>query len=474
MKIISADRLSERDFEALLEYLEYCRESARESDHYKVASISLGVKHIDPLAVLQSIYETDEWHFYMEHPVGEEAIAGAEAILCGTYSGSDRFGKVRRFAGDVLNHTIAIGELENAFSGPHFFCGFTFFEDKENISFFEPATVFLPRWQVTRKEGAYSAVANILVQPDSELGALAERVWVAHEKFSSFQYEKIEAIPPANPAIRFRFEEVGGEGCFESAVETALSRISEGKYDKIVLARSVELEMKEFFKPLESLNGLRKAFPGCHSFSIANGEGQSFIGASPERLLRSDGGFLKTDALAGSAPRGETAGEDARMARWLLESEKNHREHRVVVDSIVRRLKASCISPEVSERPQLFQLSHVQHLRSPITATLPPEMHFLDIAAILHPTPAVGGAPREAAIPDIRAIENFERGLYAGTVGWFDYRGHGEMIVAIRSALIDGKRARVYAGNGIVEGSDPREEKKEADLKMQALLISLR
>ena len=473
MKTIALAPDAQRDFGTLLNYLADCRELARRDGHFKVASISLEAKHIDPLAVLESIYEADELHFYLENPVLGEAIAGAEAILCATFSGSSRFTAVKDFAEGVLEHTSTIGDLEDRFRGPHFFCGFTFFENGGSSDFFAPATVFLPRWQVSHDQGRYSAVANLLVERDSDLEQLAARVWAAHQKFSTFSYDAGN-LPVAEPE-RSPLEVIGdgGVGSFEGAVGTALAEIDEGRYEKIVLARALDLRNRLPFRPLGALNRLRNAYPGCHSFSFANGKDQSFIGSSPELLLSVDGRTVETEALAGSAPRGETARRDAQLAHWLLESEKNNREHRVVVESIVRRLSMAGIETRFPRHPQLLQLSNVQHLRSPITASLPPGTHLLEIVATLHPTPAVGGTPRESAMLGIQELEGFQRGLYAGTLGWFDHRGFGRFIVAIRSALIDGDRARVYAGNGIVEGSDPEEEVNETDLKLQALLKSL-
>lgn len=464
---------SERNREALLTFLEMCRDQARQDEHFKVASITLEVKHIDPLAVLESILEPDELHFYLEHPVAEESVAGAEAIIEKSFSGPQRFSKVREFSQSILDHTIAVGEMDIPFGGPHFFVGFTFFDDAESEDFFPPATIFLPRWQVSHCKGIYSAVANILVEPQSELEPMADKVLSAHAKFSAFDYEESVVSNPTENRVQARITEVGGEVAFEVAVRVGLERIASGKYQKIVLARAVDIVSDLPFDPLSSLNHLRNKFHDCHAFSMANGLEQSFIGATPERLLRVRGKELFTEAIAGSGPRGPTARDDARFARELLGSEKDLLEHDLVVDSIRRRLRSLGIEPEISERPHLLQLSNVQHLRSPIYAEIPEEIHILDILASLHPTPAVGGTPREAAIPDIREIENFDRGLYAGAIGWFDYKGDGEIIVAIRSALIDGCRARVYAGNGIVSGSDPEREKHETDLKLQALLEAL-
>ena len=158
----------------------------------------------------------------------------------------------------------------------------------------------------------------------------------------------------------------------------------------------------------------------------------------------------------------------------MLSSEKELREHRHVVTSIERRLKDLGLPVDTGENPGLLVLQNVQHLRTPITGTLPGGTHLLDLAEVLHPTPALGGSPREAALPDIREWEPFPRGLFGGLVGWIDCRGHGELAVGIRSATVKDSQARLYAGAGIVEGSNPEREFKETSLKMEALLSCIR
>jgi menaquinone-specific isochorismate synthase len=181
---------------------------------------------------------------------------------------------------------------------------------------------------------------------------------------------------------------------------------------------------------------------------------------------------LITDALAGSAPRGKTFIEDADLAKRLLNSEKENHEHQVVIDFITQRLYHLGIVPQLLA-PQLRQLSNIQHLWTPISAKVPANVNPLEIVAELHPTPAVAGVPRDVACEAINRYENFERGLYAAPLGWVDYQGNSEFIVGIRSALIDSDRARLYAGAGIVAGSDPDKELAEIQLKLQALLKAL-
>ena len=221
------------------------------------------------------------------------------------------------------------------------------------------------------------------------------------------------------------------------------------------------------------LNGLRQRFGDCFAFSVANGRGQSFIGASPERLVRARAGELLTEALAGTIGRGATASEDAAIAGAIQRDEKQLREHRLVLDFIVGELTALGLHPEFSPRPAVRKLANLQHLHTPVRAALPPEVRVLAVLSRLHPTPAVGGAPRAAVLPAIRELEGFPRGLYAGAFGGLDSRGGGEFFVGLRSALVDGPRARLYAGNGIVAGSSPDAEWAETELKFRPLQEAL-
>lgn len=466
------DRFPRGDPSALAGFIRFCRDEARRDGRPRLGSISLEVPHLDPLAVLQSIYEPHELHFYLEKPSTGEAIAGADAVESAAFSGPQRFAAVRDWAGEVYSRVITIGDLDTPRAGPHLFAGFAFADEAAPGAVFAPATAFLPRWQVAASSGRYAAVANVRVAADTDVVALAARVQAAHAKFSAFPYQA--AMAPGQPLRPTQISETGGAGWFEAAVAEALNHIRAGAYRKIVLARALDLTQSSPFLPLDALNHLRERFPACFGFSLANGRGQSFIGATPERLARVRGCELLTEALAGSAPRGHTATEDARLGRDLLGRAKELHEHQVVVEAIVKRLQELGLSAVTAERARLLLLPNVQHLCSPVSAILPDNVHLLDVLASLHPTPAVGGQPRHAAQPDLARLERFDRGLYAGAVGWFDHAGDGEFVVAIRSALMDGPRARLFAGAGIVEGSVPAEEKAETDLKLAALLDALR
>jgi menaquinone-specific isochorismate synthase len=457
--------------EALLAFLAQCQQAAKRAGRGQLVSISLEIDALDPLAVLESIFEPGERHFYVERPAEGFAVAGAEAVLAFSARGAERFAGCQQFIDETLANTLAVGTQSAAFAGPHFFTAFSFFDDVETGETFEAASVFVPRWQVALANGRTTAVANLLVEADSPLEALAERVWRARKKFGAFDYSAPDFQEA--PAMPTTVREVGGDGAYAASVRRAVERIEAGEFEKIVLARAKDIVASQPLHPLRVLNGLRQRFADCYAFSVANGRGQSFIGASPERLLRVSDGQLLTEALAGSIRRGATASEDAALGTTLLRSEKDRREHEFVLQSITRRLEPLGVTLDFPATPGLRRLANVQHLHTTVRATLPAGVRLLDALARLHPTPAVGGKPRAAALPRIRELEAFPRGLYAGALGWIDARGNGEFFVGLRSALIDGPHARLYAGAGIVAGSWPEKEFAETELKFRAMQDAL-
>ena len=458
--------------EALRAFLAQCQAMAVKIGRAQLVSISLEVDALDPLAVLESIFEPGERHFYVERPAESFAVAGAEAVAVFTASGQDRFAACQRFVDETLANTIAVGDLKAPFAGPHFFTAFTFFDETESGEPFEAASVFVPRWQVSCREGRTVAVANLLIDAKTPLDMLAAKIWRARQKFGAFDYgaPKFSEVGMHDATA---VTEVGGIEDYERSVLTALRQIHTGEFRKIVLARAKDLRAAQPFHPLQVLNGLRQRYPDCYAFSIANGRGQSLIGASPERLLRVRAGSILTEALAGSAPRGASASEDAALAGALVRNEKEQAEHACVLDSILRRLKPLGLELHHPDKPAVRRLANVQHLHTPVEAAVAPGVRMLDVLARLHPTPAVGGSPREAAVTRIRNLESFPRGLYAGALGWINASGEGEFFVGLRSALIDGPNARLYAGAGIMAGSDPAREKAETELKFNAMQASL-
>ncbi|NJR61877.1 MAG: isochorismate synthase, partial [Cyanobacteria bacterium CRU_2_1] len=353
-----------------------------------------------------------------------------------------------------------------------FFASFTFFDQHlEPDPPFPTATIFLPRWQVSRWQDHNVAVVNLVVEPESNVESLAEKTCQEFQQISSVQYNFFRL--PSGLSNLLNSWEIIDTHNFQSAVISALDSIEKHYFKKLVLAHTIDVISHLPFQWGHSLHNLRQIHPDCYVFSAGNGKGQNFIGASPERLLSIQNRQLVTDALAGSAPRGRSLTEDAKFAQQLLRSRKERWEHRVVVDFITQQLVNLGLNPQYTDTPGLVKLSNIQHLHTPIQATLPAHLHPLDILAELHPTPAVAGMPRTIACEQIRQHEPFGRSLYAAPLGWIDTQGNAEFIVGIRSALIEGHRARLYAGAGIVAGSNPEREQAEVQLKLQALLRAL-
>jgi len=448
----------------------------------QIVSISQEIKRIEPLAVLQAIGKPDELQFYFERTTKNEAIAAIGVATSIKYEGSNRFQKAQQFIESRLNQAIINGNLNLPFAGPHFFCNFTFFEDKlANESPFPSSTIFLPRWQVSCSKNHCVLVANIEINAQVNLEFLLESL-CSQIKIINLSGRRIAQITEKE-RNKFIQQETQNAEQFKLSVGSALELIQANQLRKIVLANAIDVVSTLPFNLVSSLDNLRKRYPDCYVFSTSNGKGQNFIGASPERLISIRNHKLETDALAGSAPRAITALEDAKFANRLLSSDKERREHQFVLDFIVERLSELGLNPQMLPMPQLLQLSNIQHLWTPIQAEINTNIHPLEIVAKLHPTPAVAGVPTKIAQEQILALETFDRSLYAAPLGWVDYQGNCEFIVGIRSALIESEKqsqtaaniysARLYAGAGIVAGSDPNKELAEVQLKLQALLKAL-
>lgn len=472
MKILPLDPLVNRSREALLAFLGGVRAQVESDGRARLVSISVEAERLDPLAVLESIFEPGQLHFYMERPAADFAVAGAEAVMALECAGSARFAAAADFVRRTLENTVAVGAVNVPFGGPLFFTTMGFADEAAPGAAFPAGRVFVPRWQVARSGACSVAVANTLISVGSDIAADADRIWRAHAKFGAFDYTAPSFVGALEGAVAEEAE-VGPADGYAANVGAGVAAIRAGRYRKIVLARARDLRATTGFHPLRALNGLRERYPDCYAFSAGNGAGASFIGASPERLAAVSGGLLRTEALAGSARRGQTAAEDAALARQLLHSAKDVREQGLVLESILRRLANVGVTGASCGKPRVRQLPNVQHLCTPVEARLAPGADLLQIAGELHPTPAVGGSPRESAVAHLRELEPFDRGLYAGALGWVDHRGDGELLVGIRSALMQGDRARLYAGAGIVEGSDPAAEQAETELKMRALRDAL-
>jgi salicylate biosynthesis isochorismate synthase len=263
--------------------------------------------------------------------------------------------------------------------------------------------------------------------------------------------------------------DVAARDAWVAEVGVAVAAINGGELAKVVLARPTEARARGAIAPAAVVAALDDRHPECTRFAIRpRAGGPAFVGASPERLIKRSGRAVASEALAGTIGK-----QDEGDAARLLASNKDRGEHALVVDAIAATLGARCSSLSVPATPEVRTLRHLHHLRTTIAGTLRGSEHVVALVAAMHPTPAVGGTPTAAAIEFIAAHEPTSRGWYGAPVGWFDAAGDGEFAVAIRSVLIDGDRAEVWAGCGIVADSVPLDELHETWVKQRAVLGAL-
>ena len=317
--------------------------------------------------------------------------------------------------------------------------------------------------QLVRRTGIGEPWLIELVPSDGELRQFAPVRTVGGAPAEPFPPSQVTAMPSA-------------EG-YEAMVATAVDRIRGGALRKVVLARTVQVEAGRSLDPLRLAHRLRAVDPHAFTFVAALDEPQacSLVGASPELLVSKRGLDVRSTPLAGSAPRSGDPGEDRANAEALLASAKNREEHAIVVEAIEDVLGRFCERLDHDPEPVLVETANVWHLATRFQGTLrDPSPGVVELVAALHPTPAVGGTPTAIAKAAIDELEPFDRGGYAGAVGWMDAEGDGEWAIALRCARLDGQRATLYAGAGIVADSQPADELDETDRKFRAFLDSLR
>jgi menaquinone-specific isochorismate synthase len=314
---------------------------------------------------------------------------------------------------------------------------------------------------------------------DSSPGELVVPALVAgrDESGTAWVTETSPAAAPASPAaapsvngLSFTAKEHPDKEEWTANVRRVLGAIGAGHVRKVVLAREVVLEADKPFDRRALLERLGRSHPTCFTYAAGG-----FVGASPELLVRRAGDEVESCPMAGTVARGSTPSEDEALVDALSHSPKDAEEHSLLVDAVLDALAPLCAEAPEAAAAEVVRLPTVSHLATRVRGRLAgPAPSVLSLVGKLHPTPAVGGLPRPAALAAIATLEGFDRGLYAGPVGWVDARGEGEWAVALRGAELDGSRARLVAGAGIVAGSDPDAEWAETEAKLQAMLSAVR
>jgi len=353
-------------------------------------------------------------------------------------------------------------------SGPLWVGGFAFDDEggaTPEWSSLDPAQLVLPEVCLARQGDSGRLTLTAVMDGRETAEQVMERLESRLGEIGPAEMPMVDPLPVGRP----RVSGAAPPSHYEAAVARAVERITAGELGKVVLAREVRVHAASPLDPAPVLDALRAVFPDCYCYLVGTPE-LAFVGASPELLVRREGARAQTVALAGTARRSADPAVDAHLGEQLLRSAKNREEQAIVARRIDRTLRPLSVWVSAAEEPVLVRVQNVQHLATPIRAQLEEPVSAVELAGLLHPTPAVGGEPWEVARPLIPALEGLDRGWYAGPVGWTDLAEDGEFCVALRCALLRGSVAHLYAGDGIVRDSVPAEELAETEVKLQALL----
>lgn len=435
---------------------------------------------IAPPADLVSMVQQAEAHgghgFLYERPAEKFAIAALGAAAVFSTRGADRFTEMATACTAATRGALTDEPVDGA--GPLFVGGFAFAPESPEDELwrgFPPGRLVLPYLTVVRRDRVATLTVAWMIDARTDCTERLRKLTVDIERVQHGVAGPDHAsagAPALAPALRYEAAPTIPLPVWKQAVTDTLDDIARGRVEKLVLARACAVAASRPFDCGRIVRRLRQAYPSCAIFWISHGHGH-LLGATPEPLVRLNGRSLSTAAVAGSAAPGTSPAAARSLARALKASEKDRAEHAIVVQALATTLARLCERLDVAPGPELLRLDNVQHLITPMTGHLKRPHHILDLVRRLHPTPAVAGHPRDAALRLLREREALNRGWYAGPVGWMDARGSGEFAVAIRSAVVRGAHASLYAGAGIVAGSDPDLEVAETRLKFQALLSAL-
>ncbi len=472
------------DYTQLERTLQQAAARATHLGHDILASFTQPVTAGDPLHSLTALQSLQMGHsFFWARAAEQQALVGTGAATMITSYGLGCVGKTATTWRKLQQHAVSGHASQTpALStyGPVLFGGFAFDPLRSHTPLwddFSDGLLVLPHllFQYDKQQAVLSI--NTMIQPGAEIKQITAGIIATLQQLSR-SLENIARPSQARASTqdgesRVVIRDMLSPTQWMAQVANAVEMIREGAFQKVVLARAIHVSNEEQAFDLPTiLCRLCENYPTAYVFAIQRGK-RYFVGASPEQLICGTNGQIQTMALAGSAPRGTTEEEDQRLGQELLQSVKNQQEHQVVMTTIRDALANICSRVWVANAPRLLKLKNIQHLETAIRGTLLPEHSILEASEALHPTPAVGGFPRQPALAAIEAYEQLDRGWYAGPIGWIAADGNGEFAVALRSALIDGNQATLFAGCGIVADSQPESEFAESCLKLDVMLRGL-
>lgn len=451
-------------FHHIVNLWEKAKEQAASINQPVLISYTQKVEQVDPLHFFQNS-ETffPGQRFFWANPTKSHVMVGAGITKEFTALGNEeRFHHIedqwKRFTAQAVRNEEKIG--------PVIYGGFSFDPKKEKTKLwrnFADAMFILPTMMLTSKDGSTYLTINYL--SDCKESHLHELMNMKEELISGSSIKHVY-----KPTLLKCLEMDPMD--WKDSITTVTNRINKGTMEKVVLARELRVLFQDTINVGVVLENLLEEQSNSYLFTVERGS-ECFLGATPEQLVKRDGSNVQSMCLAGSIARGSTPLEDEILGEDLLLDKKNIHEHELVVQMIKSSLQQVCQDVCAPNEPNLYKMKHIQHLHTPVIANIREGISLADLVKLLHPTPALGGYPNEISMETIREVETLDRGWYAGPLGWIDWQNNGEFVVAIRSGLLQGNEASLFAGCGIVGDSDPESEYRETQMKFRPMLSAL-
>lgn len=447
--------------------LQTARKTASEKVTPTFVSTTEKIENIDPLQFFQAGKDLKEDRIYWSSADRSIVFVGiGEAMVFQEFDQS--YHNIQQKWQQVINNCVTDNPFPNINGGPIAFGGFPFDpqEKAEEVwGGFEGSQFRVPTFLLTIENNSCYLTTTVKITDNDPIEQIEKNV-------TDKKFQLLSSTSPEFRKSHINLQHEVDPEEWKSAVKKATETIAREPIDKIVLARELQVEFDSPCDVGQVLFNL-EASQKNHFIFAWEKDDVCFVGATPERLVKVDNQHLFSTCLAGTAPRGRTKQEDARLGKELLHDPKNRQEHQFVVDMIKESIYTCAKSIDIAETPQLYPLKNLQHLYTPVRAELDSNVTLIDVVEKLHPTPALCGYPRESSLDFIRKFESLERGWYGAPIGWFDEKFNGEFAVAIRSALVNKDKASLFAGCGVVKGSQPENEYQETNIKFTPMLHAL-
>jgi menaquinone-specific isochorismate synthase len=441
----------------------------------RVAAVSTSVEGVGP-EVLLRLEPNGPRGFWAREGRWFAHLGAAETVeLRDPTQGAGRFGEVWRRARAIFACTWKDPESEVHPPPPRLFGGFSFRESHSTQEVWEEfplAHFVLPEVELVGSGGSAVLTCRGYLASGEDPSRCRARLRNRLEEFRNRLTASREEGPPGEPWIPATRVDTEMD-TWNEAVKRALTAVEAGEVSKVVLARVQSVSAEGGLDAVDVAMNLWADNPAAHVYFYQPAPGNVLLGAAPETVTTVSGGVFRATAVAGSVARGSSEKEQQALARTLSRSPKDLHEHAMCVRDMMGRLTPLSDEVQAEEDPHVLTLTNIQHLETVIRATLKPGQTALSVLEALHPTPAVCGFPRDSALEFLEEAEPFQRGWYSGPVGWFDGDGNGVFVPALRSAVGKGAEWRLFAGAGIVAGSDPQQEWDETRIKFLPVLRAL-